>query len=376
MDSFVNSGANALHNKSVGLDSAMLMSLLIELLNSKPNHCKILPEFRIEQLIKMVTRKISPVSERKVLESTGALYCLSLYFALSTIYSKSYTFKFVSLLQSVLSEIILVMNTFGGSQKIHMPKIMHALIKDNAINIDYKLEVFTEAFDLAKSASRDLYSLMKIVFRVGRRGAHSTNYTPDEKRKQQKYAETVQPYSLYFMCVFGYSHIAVVLKAANNLNIYPGMLEAFTMLKLSTTKDMCQQMAAAYNESHQAAAGTAAGGATIGGGGKEALQYILDNSTVAAPGTLRSPTSTTSAAAAPAVDGGPNSAAQAPAAPAASAAPVAGAGVVKKIGYQLMIEHAHKLASFVAHIIFDTRSLQEVRKLILSAFYFTSFILL
>ena len=319
---------NALFNKVVPIDMSMMMNILIELLNCKPTHCIPLPEFRIDQLIKIAFKKITSVSEKKVLEPLCATYCLCLYFGLSTEYNRSCTFRFLSLMQSLIPETFVNMHMFGKN-KIQMPDIALVLEKNESIEVEYKLEIFTNAFTLAKSICRDLYSLSKVVFRVGKRGAHSSMaYTPDEKKKQLKYTECIQPYSVYFMCCFAYCHVTTVLYSANNLNIYPGMLETLVLMVLSTTATECANMIENANAVSSGAAG---------GSGADS------NANAANP--------------APTADGQAVAGSTEEKADAVKAVVI----VLVKLGFEVLIATAHKLAVFVAHVVCDERRLQEVR---------------
>lgn len=329
-----NTGAqlNPLLNKSLGLDITMMMNIIIELLNCKPLSCMHLPDFRIEQLIKYVTKRISPVNEKKVLEPICALYCLCMYFGMASNYTKNYAFRLFSLLQTLQVEAIVTLSNVTN-KKVQMPDIFLALQKDETIDTNYKLEVFTDALAVAKLICRELYSMMKIVYRVGRRGALSATFTPDEKKKQAKYSECVQPYSVYFMCTFAYSHMAVVMHTARNLNIYPGTLESFVLMAMSTSPEVC----AAMQEKVRAVA-TSSDPVAI-------IQAVVEQE------------ATKVAAAAAAKEGAQQVAETESTKPAVAV-------VALKLGYEVVMEKAHKLALFVAHVIFDDRNLQEVFKVL------------
>lgn len=323
-----NSGqqVNPLLNKALALDTTMMMNILIELLNCKPITCIHLPDFRIDQLLKYVAKRISPVSEKKILEPICALYCLCMYFGMTTSYMKSHAFRFFALVQTLQAESIVTLTNITH-KKIQMPDIFLALRKDDSIDINHKLEVFTDALAVAKLMCRELYSMMKVVFRVGRRGAPSASFTPDEKKKQAKYSECVQPYSLYFMCTFAYSHMAVVLQAAHNINIYPGTLECFMLMTMTTTPVVCS-----------------------------AMQEKGNTNTASSPSAIIQ--ATTAQLEASKIGEGKDGAESAD----GSAKPVA-VVVALKLSYEVILECAHKLAVFVAHVICDDRNLQEVRLL-------------
>jgi len=317
--------ANALLNRALPLDSSMIMNILIELLNSKPLKCVVIPDFRIDQLIKMAMRRVSPVSEKKLLEAVCSSYCLCMYFAMTTNYSRGHTFRFLATIQTLQAEALVAISNFGAGNKIQMPDLHLSLQKDEALDINYKLETFSDSLAIAKLICRDLYALMKIVFRVGRRGAHTASFTPDEKRRQLKYTESVQPQSLYYMCTFAYAHIAVVLHASNNLNIYPGMVESVLLMTLTTTPAACNAIVSRAMPADS-----------------QSPDSIIQETQRAAQEAHAQRQSAHS---------GPTEA------EADAAKPVVAA---IKLSYELLIESAHKLAVFVAHIVCDDRSLQEV----------------
>lgn len=304
----------------------MMMNILIEMLNCKPLSCMHLPDFRVDQLLKYVSKKISPVTEKKILEPICALYCLCMYFGMTANYAKGHAFRFFALLQTLQIESIVTL-TNVTHKKVQMPDIFQVLKKNESIDISYKLEAFTDAMTVAKLICRDLYSMMKVVYRVGRRGAHSATFTPDEKKKQAKYSECVQPYCIYFMCTLAYSHMAVILHAARNLNIYPGTLECFMLMAMTTTPEVCATM----QEELLPAAGASP---------SDIIKAVVEQET---------------AKAAAAADGAEKEA--------ESAKPVA--VVSLKLSYEVALEAAHKLALFVAHVICDDRNLQEVSSLFL-----------
>lgn len=219
-----------------------------------------------------------------------------------------------------------------------MPDIFLSLRKDERIDIMYKLETFSDSLTIAKLICRDLYALMKIVFRVGRRGAHTASFTPDEKRRQLKYAESVQPQALYFMCSFALSHIAVVLHASNNLHIYPGMVESVVMMALTATPAACSAIVTQAQRSDSLSPDS----------------IILETQKAAQEAQRQRQSAHTGP-----VEG-----------EAEAAKPVV---AVMKLTFDMLMEGAHKLAIFVAHIVCDDRSLQEVR-LLLCLLYFVVFI--
>lgn len=308
---------NPLLNRGLNLDSAMLMGILIELINSKPTSVLAVPQFRLEQLIQTASKMVAPVNERKTLEALCALYCLCLYYGLSTSYQKELVFKVLAILQAVQSEALVIIQNIGG-RSIAMPDLSTALRKDEQMDTTFKLEVFSEALAVAKLTCRDLYALMKHVFRVGRRGAQSLAYSADEKKKQAKYTECMQPYSVYFMCTFAYAHLATMLHSAQSLNIYPGTVESFMLMLLTTTP---AATATAAQSTHTQATNTA--------------EAIIR--TVLVEEAKRKQQEEDPTAPKPIV-------------------------VTLKLNYETFIETAHKLAIFVAHEIFDDRNLQEVTR--------------
>lgn len=318
---------NVLHNRAVAMDGAMMMNILIELLNSKPLKCIHLPGFRIDQLIKFSMKRVAPVTEKKLLEALCSMYCLCMYFAMNTDFSRIHTFRFLALLQILQMESLVAISNFGAGNKLQMPDIHLALEKDEEIDINYKLETFTDALAVAKLVCRDLYALMKVVFRVGRRGAHTASFTPDEKKRQLKYSEAVQPHALYFMCSFAYSHIAVVLHASNNLNLYPGMLETVLIMALTTTPAQC----AAITVKHQTSGTHESPDSIL----KEVERTAQEERNKRHNGTHTGSAEAETEAAKPMV-------------------------MVVKLNFELLIETAHKLAVFLAHIVCDDRTLQEV----------------
>jgi hypothetical protein len=306
---------NPLLNRAVNMDTAMLMGILIELINSKPTACFAVPQFRLEQLCKAASKTIGPVNERKTLDSLCALYCLCLYFGLNTSYPKGVAFRVFWLFQALQSEALVTITNVGG-RKIAMPDVGTTLKKSGQIDLAYKLELFTESLAVARLTCRELYGLMKSVFRVGRRGAQSLTFTADERKKHSKYAESIQPYSIYFMCAFAYSHMATMLHNAHNLNVYPGAVESFMMMVLTTTPTAA---AAVQDTTHAQSTNTA----------EAIIQAVLEEE------ERKKQLEESTEAPKPVV-------------------------VTLKLNFETFIETAHKLALFVAHDIFDDRNLQEV----------------
>ena len=93
---------------------------------------------------------------------------------------------------------------------VYMPDIIDTLVRSNQIETEYKLEVFMDALELVKCIARDFYSLMKTTLRVGKKYAPGSSLTVEERRMQYRYVECIQAYSIYFMCIFAYSHITIM----------------------------------------------------------------------------------------------------------------------------------------------------------------------
>eukprot|EP00601_Ochromonadales_sp_CCMP2298_P030565 CAMPEP_0173325732 /NCGR_PEP_ID=MMETSP1144-20121109/682_1 /TAXON_ID=483371 /ORGANISM="non described non described, Strain CCMP2298" /LENGTH=351 /DNA_ID=CAMNT_0014269981 /DNA_START=91 /DNA_END=1142 /DNA_ORIENTATION=+ len=289
---------NPLYSKSSKLDSGLLLSVLVDLLNCKPLACVALPDFRIEQLLCLAARRVTPVTERKLLESLCALYVLCLYYALSTDFKRDLLFEFLSLVQALQAEALMATHSSSSSHKLQMPPLDQVLRKDPAIEVDYKLEVFSESLLLGKLIARDLHSCMRVVFRVGGGGLRNAPLalTPEEKRKLLKYVECLQPYSVYFMCGLAYSHVAVVLHSGGSVNIVPGSLESVVLMLLTQPTPPLPP--------------------------KEGKGKVKTTSQQG--------------------EGDP------------APTPV-------RVGLDAVMKCAHKLALFCAHVLFDDRSLQEVR---------------
>lgn len=79
---------------------------------------------------------------------------------------------------------------------------------------------------------------MKATLRIGQKYAPSNVLSTDERRIQMKHTDCIQPFSIYFMCTFAYSHIVIVLKSHHCLNIYPGSCECFLTLILTKVSMM------------------------------------------------------------------------------------------------------------------------------------------
>jgi hypothetical protein len=271
-------------------------------------------------MIKYAQKRIGPLTERKTLEPLCALYSLCMFYAMSTTYNKSHVFRLLALFQVLQSEALVSISNFGG-KKFVTSDLALTMQKHEDVDIDYKLEIFSEALAVARLTCRDLYALMKVVFRVGRRGAQSLAFTQDEKRKQAKYTECIQPHSVYFMCAFAYSHIATMLHNAQQLNIYPGTIESFVVMVLTTTPG---ESASALDKAT----------ATVERSAEAIIRAVQLEEALLADAE------------------GENGE--------EGEAPKAAAVVTLKLDYETFMETAHKLAVFVAHIIFDDRNLQEV----------------
>ena len=320
---------NPLLNNAVKMDNGMLMNILTELVNSKPTSCLQLPDFRIDQLIKSATKSIGPVNERKILEPICATYCLCMYYALNTVFRRTHIFRVLSLLQNLQNESIIATTNFCN-KKIVIPDLKNILQKNEEIDINYKLEVFTEALTIARLTCRDLYAMMKIIYRIGRRGAVSTVYSTEEKKKQMKYSECIQPYCMYFMCTFAYSHIIIMLNTMQTINIYPGSLETILSMILITTIEKSKN-----NKNKLLNLNNNMSSEEI------VKQILLEEENKKLNNEIENIKENVI--------------------------------VTLKLNYETFMDISHKLALFVAHIIFDDRNLQEVRSFFL---LFLLFILL
>ena len=141
---------NPLLNKKVPLDTNLLMNTLMQMINYQLNidsSMVDIPEFRINQLINLSIKKIIPITEKKILESICSIYILCLYYGLSTQYYQYNTFRFMSLLQSLLSESITTMFNFTN-HGIIMPSLTSSFIKSDTIESEYLLETFQDALEI------------------------------------------------------------------------------------------------------------------------------------------------------------------------------------------------------------------------------------
>ena len=228
-----NSSNDPLFNPKAPLDSNLLLSLIIQLINTKPTSCIVIPEFRINQLLDLIVKIIQPITEKKILDSICSLYILCLYYGLSTRYQKIYIFRFISIIQIIISESIINIIHYHKNHMVYMPDIIDTLVRSNQIETEYKLEVFMDALELVKCIARDYYSLMKTTLRVGKKYAPGSPLTVEEKRMQYRYVECIQAYSIYFMCIFAYSHITIMMHESQSLSLLPGTYECYICMLLT-----------------------------------------------------------------------------------------------------------------------------------------------
>lgn len=208
-------------------DSFYIANLLSAFLRSDPDtNSTVLSSSRLGELRDKASQCFA--GQADLLDSIGSLFCICLYCAMTakfedeseltscTLLLQTVAVECLSLFQSDISDISL---TNGGTVQLLNPD--ETLLPRAGTVIPKLNEVFRDGLLLAKDLIRDLSRQV--------RTAHDK---VNQSNKEPK--DCLLAHSLYFMCCFGLTHIGVVLKATNNLNSVPGMMESLLVISLSS----------------------------------------------------------------------------------------------------------------------------------------------
>lgn len=209
-------------------DSFFISNLLGTFLRSEPDtNPTVLPSSRLAELRERAAQCF--VGQANLLDSIGSLFCISLYCAITakfddeneliycTLLLQTVAVECLSLFQSDVSDISF---TNGGTVQILNPDETLLTSKTNGTITPKLNDVFRDALALAKDLIRDLT-----------RQVRDSHDKLNQNSKEPK--DCLVAHSIYFMCCFGITHIAIVLKSSSNFNAAPGMIESLLVISLS-----------------------------------------------------------------------------------------------------------------------------------------------
>ena len=220
------------------LDGTVISNLLSALVNCNTTTPPDILDNRIKELLQRGRNVAYPISEQKLLEAIGSIYCLSLLFAINTRYNRELIMEYCSLAQSLVAESLVVIQSLGLNKVKLSDDPLQMLSKDNSIEARYCLEIFTDSLELVRAIVRDVIQKLRHSLKL----QNQKNISAKEKEMLEKQTKLlnrrsgcVQPYAMYFMCCFALSHIAAVLKANQSLSLIPGIGETITAMMLTVT---------------------------------------------------------------------------------------------------------------------------------------------
>lgn len=222
-----------LKRESFPLDSDLISSLATEFIYCDPKNCLTIPNFRIRELLKLITSGSTLANEFRLVEAVLALYILCTYFGMSTTYDYGLFIDIIKVFQSLFTESLI--NFQNGEEKKDRPLIMRDLIsslaKDVSIDIDYKLEIFEDNLQLMRFILQETLSLSNNVQQI-----------KDLKIDERKAAlpakiECVKPYCIYFSINFAIAHISLMLQLVGNISLLPGCIEMTFIGMLTDIKE-------------------------------------------------------------------------------------------------------------------------------------------
>jgi hypothetical protein len=347
---------NNLHGGTVALDGNMLSTLLNELINCDGKTYIDLPEFRIKELLNLSSRKLNIGSEVKINESLTAIYCLCFYYSFTTQYNFHNLIEFISLSQSLLCETLIIIQKLGPNRLI-MSNFTEIFQRNENIETEYLLEPFTECLTIAQTIGRAMLTRLRFILRnIGVKATPKTTPKGQQNNKDPKAPNDTDidcyaPQCLYFMCCFSLSTIAANLKSSQNLNFIPGMLEMIVIMLL--TKSAYSDSRHLQNAIHFIPGSTPATTTRItnSAGNNTASTGITKPMSAATETKIGSREGTTQSNTAAAVVN-----------TATNRKPMTANSQIinKQIQFNLCVNTINKLAVFMAHLLFDERTLQEV----------------
>jgi hypothetical protein len=198
-----------------------------------------LSELRIRELVDRVRLTVYPLTELRLLEQVAAVYTLSLFFALSTRFETALISEYCSLAQSLMAETLIVMQAVGTKKVKLVGDPLACLNKDPMIEPQHCLEIFTDNLEVARKIGREAITKIRHQIKLHTKGLpdKEKDALEHEARLMNRHNECVQPHAIYFMCAFGLSHVAAMLKEYGNLSMVPGIAETVILAMLTVPDD-------------------------------------------------------------------------------------------------------------------------------------------
>ena len=215
------SGGDLINNKDVPLDNNIIADILGKFMQWNPwGNAFTLAEFRLEALYARACGfRLGPrVVTADVLESLGSLFALAMFHAMISSTSKTCP-RYISLLQMVMSECLIVMDKSAPLTLMHPGN--KVLYWKNILSGKYfMVDVLDETIELSKAIVRDVSRQV----RTGRERGVGSDQIKGKKRNYA--ADCMQPHSVYFLCMFGITHISLVSLSECTLQYFPGLVES------------------------------------------------------------------------------------------------------------------------------------------------------
>jgi hypothetical protein len=223
------STSDIFNDENVPLDFDLLSSLAVSLLYADPKKCAVVKPFRLKAILNYCERKSNLSSnEFRLMDAALAYFTLCVYFSLQTSYDAEIVLSFYSLLETILVEsLIIEQNEIDRS--LISGNILTILHRNEEINTEYKLEVFSNCLETLRCMLRDVMNLARTLQRL-------KHLKPEEKKAAiPAHIECLRPYCFYFGAVLATSHITAVMHSCGNLLALPGCIETniFCMLAKS-----------------------------------------------------------------------------------------------------------------------------------------------
>lgn len=219
------------NDENVPLDFDLLSSLAVSLLYADPKKCGIIKPFRLKTILNYCERKSNVSSnEFRLMDAALAYFTLCVYFSLQTSYDPDIVLTFYSFLETILVEsLIIEQNEIEKS--LISGNILTVLHRDEEINTEYKLEVFSTCLETVRCMLRDVLNMARSMQRF-------KHMKPEEKKAAiPVHIECLRPYCFYFAAQLALSHITAVMHSCGNLLALPGSIETNICCLLTQAKN-------------------------------------------------------------------------------------------------------------------------------------------
>jgi hypothetical protein len=213
-----------LEDPAVSLDYGLLSSFVTTLLYCDPNECPILPTFRVKELLSICIRRNAKTlpNEFRLSFVVLSFNALCFYLALTTVYPSDLIIDISLFLQNMLVESMIFENLFSETTfpAVEMDELFTTFKKKEEIDIEFKLEIFTEGLEIARSILRDSLNVAKIMNK-----AKDLQKLDARRAAIPKHIESFHGFCFYFFSGFALAHIGMNLQSVGNLLLVPGMIE-------------------------------------------------------------------------------------------------------------------------------------------------------